>query len=450
MLTQILTIARNTFIEALRQPIFFVLVLVVGILQVINTWSAAFTMGMSDSAEVSGDNKLLLDVGLATVLVGGVLLAAFTATAVVSREIQNKTVLTVVSKPVSRTSVILGKYAGVSGAILIAVVVMLLTLLLGIRHGVMSTAADSLDGPVLTFGLAALAFSILIALWCNYFYGWPFTQTAMLLLLPAMALAYLLVLLISKKWEVQPITKDLKPQVLTACAALTIGILVLTSVATAVSTRLGQVMTIVVCAGFLILGLLSNHFFGRRAFANAPVATIGSVAPADPTATAQEFITAGEPLVVTFDGPSAVAWKPGDSFYFGPSPNGFPMLVPAFPPFRGDLNRPADLEAYPGGLLVASAESGRVTIRNVGDHVVPRVPPEPGFYIFSGPTRVRPFWFALWGIVPNIHRFWLVDAVTQNQRVPAYHLGLIAAYGAANIGVYLALGICLFQRRDVG
>ena len=38
----------------------------------------------------------------------------FVATAVLSREIENKTVLTVVSKPIGRTTVIFGKYIGVA------------------------------------------------------------------------------------------------------------------------------------------------------------------------------------------------------------------------------------------------------------------------------------------------------------------------------------------------
>jgi ABC-type transport system involved in multi-copper enzyme maturation permease subunit len=108
MLSQLLTIARNTFVESVRQPIYFVLIAIAGLCLVLTTWSAGFSMGMSESGEVSGDNKLLLDVGMATVFVVGVLLAAFLATAVISREIENKTVLTVVSKPVSRVTLVLG------------------------------------------------------------------------------------------------------------------------------------------------------------------------------------------------------------------------------------------------------------------------------------------------------------------------------------------------------
>ena len=225
MPVQLSTIARNTFIEAIRQPIFFVIVALCGLFQLFNTWTAGFSLGYSDSAEVSGDNKMLLDIGLATVFVCGVILAAFIATAVVSREIENKTVLTVVSKPVARPTVILGKYLGVAGAMILAVIPMLLFLMMGLRHGVMSTAADTLDGPVWIFTTVAILLSFGVAVWCNFFYGWYFTQTAMVLIAPAMVLAYIFVLLVGKKWEWQPITTDFKGQITFACIGLTLALL---------------------------------------------------------------------------------------------------------------------------------------------------------------------------------------------------------------------------------
>ena len=148
MLRQASTIARNTFVEAVRQPVYLLLILVCGVGVFFTTWTAAFSMSYTDSAEVSRDDKLLFDVGLATVFVCAMLLAAFIATAVISREIENRTALTVISKPVSRPAIVLGKYAGVAGAILIAVATMLLFLLLGIRHGALTTAYDTADQPV--------------------------------------------------------------------------------------------------------------------------------------------------------------------------------------------------------------------------------------------------------------------------------------------------------------
>src|SRR5207253_683635 len=116
--------------------------------------------------------------------------------AVVSREIENKTVLTVVSKPVTRPALILGKYVGVAGAIMLALVPMLLFLLMGIRHGVMSTAADDPDQPVILFSALAIGGALLVAVWCNYFYGSNFSQTFLVILAPAMVVAYAAVLLV--------------------------------------------------------------------------------------------------------------------------------------------------------------------------------------------------------------------------------------------------------------
>jgi hypothetical protein len=63
---------------------------------------------------------------------------------------------------------------------------------------------------------------------------------------------------------------------------------------------------------------------------------------------------------------------------------------------------------------------------------------------------VNRFAAALHAIVPNFQHFWLTDAVTQNSPIPARHLGMLAGYAAAQIAAFLALGVALFQRRDVG
>lgn len=452
MIVQTTTVARNTFVESLRQPIFFVLVMLSGVVQVFSTWNTGFSMGKStESTEVTGDTKLLFDMGLATVFVCGVLLAAFIATAVISREIENRTVLTVVSKPIARATVILGKFLGAAGAILLGMVIMLTFLLLALRHGVLSTAADDADGPVLVFAFAAVAGALLFALWTNFFYGWYFTQTAMLVMLPAVVLAYVAVLLVSKKWEFQPVGKDFMPQVVTACAAMTLAILVLTAIATAVSTRLGQAMTIVVCAGFFLGGLLSNHYVGRHAFRNRDAGEVRKAEPADPTEPA--FDRLGAVYKITLQQPPRPAFRIGASIYYGSSPNGVPMAVPGFRPVVVDVGDGSQLvgPGKPSALIVTAANGPNLTIQNVGEAAVAvSRPPEAGDWVFAEPPRVNPFALALWGVVPNMHFFWLVDAVGQNRPVPGAHLGLLGLYSLAQIGAFLALGVALFQGRDVG
>lgn len=451
MLSQFFTIARNTFVESVRQPVLLLLVLVSGLLQVFNTWTAAFTMGRSSTAEVHGDNKLLLDVGLATIFGAGVIMAAFLATAVISSEIDRKTMLTVVSKPISRAWVVLGKYLGVAGAITGATLIMLAFLLLAIRHGVLTTAGDHLDMPVILFGFGAVLGSLILAAAANYMYGWSFNQTAVVAMLPLILLAYVGVLLVSKKWELQPITADLPIKIVTACLAMVFAILVLTAVATAASTRLGQVMTIVVCAGVFVGGLLSNYFLGRQAFNNE---IVGIVHTAEPIETSNDNpSTRGAIFEVTLKEPPRKEIDPGSPFFYGPNPNGVALVSSNFRPFTGDFTDTPRLfdPTTPPGLIVLSIRDKVLTVQNIGrDPLQLERPPVEDDFVFITPTEVEPMAAALWAVIPNMHYYWLLDAVSQNRDIPASHLIKIALYAVLQIGAFLALAIALFQRRDVG
>lgn len=450
---QMLTIARNTFVESIRQPIYFILILVSGIFQVFNVWGSAYSMGYTESAEVSGDNKLLLDVGLATIFVCGTLLAAFVSTAVISREIENKTVLTVVSKPISRTSVVLGKYLGVAAAITIAAIIMVMFLQMGIRHGVMSTASDEIDLPVVLASFGAVFLAVGIAIWCNFFYGWVFTQTATMLLCPFMIVAWFIIMPINKHWAFQPLLTDFKPQVTLACVSVIFALLVLTSISTAASARLGQVMTIVVCSGLFVFGLLSNHFIGSRAFQNTFVAKIEKASPE--RSNEADLFNSGDSYNIQFLFEPTAKVEVGMPAYYSPNPNGFPMSTYAFTPpdaARFDFSKPdSDAKLTEPALVFTKVAGRKATITHVGpDAGLIRFRPMPDDYIFVQPTRIHPLAVAAWGVIPNVQFFWLVDAVTQNQPVPASHLVLIIFYAVAQIGIFLSLAVILFQTREVG
>lgn len=261
MFEQVLNIARNTFIESIRQPIFLVVLCLVVMLLVFNL-SASYTL--------SDDDKLLIDLGLSMMFIGGIFLAAFTAAGVVSREIENKTVLTVISKPISRPAFILGKYLGVLAAMILAFWVWAIIFLMSVRHEVMSTAADHLDQPVWTFSAIAFALALGIAVWGNYFYNWVFTSRFVTMLAAFLTVAYLGVLVIDKEWAFQSITHEFTQdnghlvQVLIAMLGVFQGLAVLCAIAIACSTRLGQVMTLMICLGIYMVGLMSDYMFGQR------------------------------------------------------------------------------------------------------------------------------------------------------------------------------------------
>ncbi len=451
MLLQPLTIARNTLIESLRQPVVLLIILASGILQLFNTWNTGYTMGLEQTGEVKGDDKLLFDLGLATVFVCGTLLAGFIATAVMSREIENKTVLTIVSKPVSRVSLILGKFLGVAGSLLLSSVVMILFMLFAIRHGVMSTAADEIDGPVVTFVFGAVLLSLAIAAWCNFYYSWSFPQTAVLLMLPLVLIGYILTLSLSKHWEWQSLLKDLKPQVTLASATLLLALIVLAAVATAASTRLNQVATIVACMLVFVAAMMSNSIVGSRVFHNTIAGTVGDYVPVD--LNTPELSTLGTQGKLELAGPPESPIRVGDSLYISPTPNGFPMLWAGFDRFTGSLDDANQMlgPGTPPAIVVTGVSAKTITIRHIGGTPLSIVRnPFPGDYVFTKPTEVRLHWMAVWGIVPNLQFYWLLDAVSQSRPIPPSYLITIFVYTLVQVVFFLSLAVVLFQKRDVG
>jgi ABC-type transport system involved in multi-copper enzyme maturation permease subunit len=266
MIQQIITIARNTFTECIRQPIFVVLILVGGLAMILNPMLAGYTM--------EDDNKLLWDLGLSTLFLAGLFLAAFSATGVLATEIENKTVLTVVSKPVSRPVFVMGKYVGVASAIAVAYWILSIVFLLTVRHRVMSTASDQFDKPVWIFGGGLALVAFIVATAGNYLYRWVFTSSLVLWLFSLMSLGFLMVLVLARPQfglldtplTLQPITTEFSEggsfaggQIFIALLMIFEAVLILVAIAIAASTRLGQVMTLTICTGAFVLGLISGY-----------------------------------------------------------------------------------------------------------------------------------------------------------------------------------------------
>ncbi len=257
MFQRFYTIALNTFVETIRQPIFGVILLATAVLLILNVSLAAFTL--------DDDDKLLLDLGLATLLLSGLFLSTFSAAGVLGREIENKTVLTVVSKPVSRPLFVVGKYVGLLAALFVAYYLAMLVFILSVRHGVLQTSTDPWDAPVLALGFGSLFAALLVGAFCNYFYGKDFPTTTFAVLTPVLTLAVLLVGKFDEHWDLIPFGSNyVGGQIIIAAYLVFLAVMVTAAIAVAASTRFGQLMTLVICAAFLSLGLISDYAFGQH------------------------------------------------------------------------------------------------------------------------------------------------------------------------------------------
>ena len=105
-----LTIARATATQAIRQPAFLVLMAFASLILTVSVVLPYFTFGE--------DIKMYKDTGLTAITFFALLLALLTSSSAVAEEIEGKTAVTLLSKPVNRRQFILGKFLGIELGVL--------------------------------------------------------------------------------------------------------------------------------------------------------------------------------------------------------------------------------------------------------------------------------------------------------------------------------------------
>jgi ABC-type transport system involved in multi-copper enzyme maturation permease subunit len=105
----VLAIARNTFREAVRDRVLYLLLAFA--LLVLGT--ARFLSLLT----VGSEEKIIKDVGLAAILLFGLLVSVFVGVSLVFKEIEKRTVLTLLANPIRRWQFVVGKYLGLLGVL---------------------------------------------------------------------------------------------------------------------------------------------------------------------------------------------------------------------------------------------------------------------------------------------------------------------------------------------
>src|SRR5437660_10629253 len=109
-------ILRHTFLEAIVQPIYPLLLAIGAGILVVFAMLPFFTLG----EDTSMFKSVALDVILLLVLIS----TLFATSKSIYEEIEDRTMLTLMSKPVHRWEVIVGKYLGIIVAALVAVLLL--------------------------------------------------------------------------------------------------------------------------------------------------------------------------------------------------------------------------------------------------------------------------------------------------------------------------------------
>jgi ABC-type transport system involved in multi-copper enzyme maturation permease subunit len=207
-------VARATTKEAIRQPLFLGLLVVALLLLIVNTFLPFFSLGE--------DFKMLKDCGLATVLISGLLLAIWTASTSIASEIEGKTAMTLLSKPITRRQFVVGKYLGILHGVLALIVPLMIALSVAIFYKVGYDARESGRGDLDYFILVELSW---LPGWSMF---WPHPER----------LAEVL-------------------QVLPGYGLIFLEIAVVAAISVAISTRSPMVVNVVSCLAIFVVGHLT-------------------------------------------------------------------------------------------------------------------------------------------------------------------------------------------------
>jgi len=115
-LVRVLTLAGNTVREAVRNRVLYTLVFFA--VALIGTGVLLSTLSYVEQ------ERILQDVGLAAIRLFGVAIAIFVGVGLIHREVDRRTIYTILSKPVSRTEFLLGKYLGLVATLWLQVAIM--------------------------------------------------------------------------------------------------------------------------------------------------------------------------------------------------------------------------------------------------------------------------------------------------------------------------------------
>jgi len=471
MFTTLFQIAKNTFRESLREPIY--LLILISALVLIFLYPV-FTLFV-----FFGQEKLVIDSSMATMMVFGWGLAIMISSYAISREIDNGTALLLMSKPVQRPVFIIAKILGILAATTLFSFITGVASLLSLR---VATDQFWIDNFFLYGNFVVIAIALTIAGAYNYVTRQSFCSAAILALtclLPLMA-----VLGHFKPADGHHV--GLAFRTIPALLLITFSIGSMGTLATALSTRFGLVPNLLLCAAIFMLGLMSDYLIGRNAkekWYNTPPAGTEQLWIDSYEFTPQELAAIEswpEPRRVNETDPEGdfylwtdttdsvgelpslgddpfSAWKDG----FGWRHNLADLTGPAIRMAIYDAKH----ETWKYVWIGAAADQERAAGKNYTSYIFrrsgnPPRTPVGGTYNHPLPATGNYIASALYAAIPNWQLFWMADALSSrgemmdvNTKEPTVP-GIYVLYGviyAIIMNVLLTLfAILLFWNRETG
>ena len=247
-------LARNTFVECIRAPVYFLMLATALCINGLFPTAAMFVF--------REQIKFVVDSVMATSLVFSLVVAVICSAHTISREMRNGTVLLLLSKPVTRFSFVLAKIVGIMASVTVFLFILNASALVAVL-----IAKDQFR---LEFGLMAVYYGAIAAAAIfgglrNYFRQVSFTSNtlvALLILIPVIAAIYYFVRVsgMDAHGEIDPEEFIEARHLIPALLLLFPAVWTMGSISAALATRLELVSNLTICTLIFLLGLVSKFF----------------------------------------------------------------------------------------------------------------------------------------------------------------------------------------------
>jgi ABC-type transport system involved in multi-copper enzyme maturation permease subunit len=407
-------IARNTFRECVRQPIYVILLLTANFIIYIHPLAAMYVFREQE--------KLVTDGSLATVLLFGWITAVLCASHTIAREIDTGTVLLILSKPVNRAWFILAKILGILAALTIFVYVCAIGTLLNLR---IATDQFQIDVYVSTAYLAILALACVYGVAWNYFRRRSFAAHTLVGLVAAMTLLAVVTYFLPAfdmgyQWGTaehpyQPGRFSFNLGL--ALVLILFAVWAMGTLATALSTQFALVANLTICAVIFVVGLVSDYLFFKLTSLRY-----------------DELLRLSHGWLLLLHLPFILGWWLLAGKHYATRRN---PRIPAWS-LHATFAAIALATLY-RGLLPYTTNAYLQTPGTALQHLA-RI-------VFAIKNHLAEF---LHAIIPNWQLFWMADALAAKTPIPPGYLLLGLGYIIAFIVVFCLLAYVLFINREVG
>ncbi|GEM_PF-84569 len=254
-LQQIYAIAGASFREAIRQPVFLLLVTATSCFEIF--LATPYYFGFGD------EPKLIKNSVLAVMYLSALIGSVLAASSSLAREIRVGTAQTVLSKPVSHTLFFLSKYIGIAGALTLLLYINTVTALIASRM-VFDVYGRTDVAALLIFALAVVVAYGIGGL-TNYFLRRPFPSDAIIALAVTVTIAAVIIAQFTEQMQSLGEKARVDWRIIPAGLLILFASWMFGAIALTCSTRLDMIPTLAVCSGLFLVGLMSDYLFGRRA-----------------------------------------------------------------------------------------------------------------------------------------------------------------------------------------